>query len=82
MLSEQKHSQSSLDDIDLALEAGYPKDISYKLLERRAKCLVHLGRYGEAGGSLDHVIGRYDELNVYDIYQSRTIRGSQVDEIK
>ena len=70
MLSEQKHLQSSLDDIDLALEAGYPKDISYKLLERRAKCLVHLERYGEARGSLDHAIGMLMNLNVDRRYLS------------
>lgn len=34
----------ALADIDLALENGYPVDLRYKLLERRAKCLQAIGR--------------------------------------
>ena len=39
------------------MESGYPSESRYKLLERRAKCLLHLGRAGEAGCSLDDAIG-------------------------
>ena len=42
----------ALEDISLALEAGYPEENRYKLLERRAKCLLHLGQYREAEESL------------------------------
>ena len=46
-----KH-QAALDDISLALEAGYPQENRHKLLERRAKCHLHLGQYREAEHSL------------------------------
>lgn len=34
----------ALGDIELALDSGYPIDLRYKLIERRAKCLLGLGR--------------------------------------
>ena len=43
-----KH-QAALEDISLALEAGYPEQSRYKLMERRAK---YLGQYREAEESL------------------------------
>ena len=46
-----RHGEA-LEDISLALEAGYPEENRYKLLERRAKCLLHLGQYREAEESL------------------------------
>ena len=35
-------------DIDLAFKLGYPDDLAYKLHERKAKCLIQLGRSQEA----------------------------------
>ena len=47
-----KHKEA-LEDISLALEAGgYPEENRHKLLERRAKCHLHLGQYREAEHSL------------------------------
>ncbi|XP_023342115.1 SET and MYND domain-containing protein 4 [Eurytemora carolleeae] len=38
----------ALEDIDYALDAGYPQDIRYKVFERRVYCLIGLGRLEEA----------------------------------
>lgn len=34
--------KACLNDIDLALQNGYPEELKVKLLERRAKCYIHL----------------------------------------
>ena len=48
-----KHKEA-LEDISLALEAGgYPEENRHKLLERRAKCHLHLGQYREAEQCLE-----------------------------
>ena len=39
---------ASLDDIEEALNNGYPAELQYKLLERRAKCLLSTGRFPAA----------------------------------
>ena len=38
----------SIRDIDQSIEWGYPKEQLFKLLERRGKCLAHLGKKAEA----------------------------------
>ncbi|XP_035673672.1 SET and MYND domain-containing protein 4-like [Branchiostoma floridae] len=38
----------SMKDIDLALHHGYPKELTYKLHERKGRCLWNLGRDEEA----------------------------------
>ena len=37
-----------ISDIDLAFKLGYPDDLTYKLHERKAKCLIQLDRSQEA----------------------------------
>ena len=37
-----------ISDIDLAFRLGYPDDLTFKLHERKAKCLIQLGRSQEA----------------------------------
>uniref|UniRef100_A0A0K2TLD8 Protein-lysine N-methyltransferase SMYD4 n=1 Tax=Lepeophtheirus salmonis TaxID=72036 RepID=A0A0K2TLD8_LEPSM len=51
----------ALEDIELALESGYPKELEYKLYERKAKCLMMYKQmkdseeaYKTALASLDH----------------------------
>ena len=39
-----------MEDVDLALEAGYPGELAYKLLERRARARQVLGRREQAMG--------------------------------
>ncbi len=40
--------EDCIEDIDLAFSLGYPDDLAYKLHERKAKCLVQMGRHAEA----------------------------------
>lgn len=43
-----EHHDYALTDVEEALRVGYPKDLLYKLEERRARCLLGLKRHGEA----------------------------------
>jgi len=45
--------ESAIEDIDLAIEAGYPEEKRYKLVERKAKCLVNIGRKKKAEETLN-----------------------------
>ncbi|XP_066968719.1 SET and MYND domain-containing protein 4-like [Macrobrachium rosenbergii] len=40
--------QLCLNDIELAVEAGYPSNLMYKVLDRRGQCLVKLGKHSQA----------------------------------
>ena len=46
----------SLRDISDAFEAGYPSDLSYKLLERKSKCLLEMGERESAKATVDECI--------------------------
>ena len=37
-----------MDDIEVALESGYPEHNRYKLLERKGKCYLQLGQFRQA----------------------------------
>ena len=63
LLKLGKYGQA-VEDIDLALESGYPEESHHKLLERRAKCCVHLGRPREAVKSLDKAIHAVSKANI------------------
>ncbi|TRY68906.1 hypothetical protein TCAL_03792 [Tigriopus californicus] len=49
-----------LDDIELALEAGYPTSLLYKLFIRQCKCLLELGKIGEAQAAFDKAVDAID----------------------
>ena len=40
--------RAALDDVQMALKSKYPKNIEYKILQRKAQCLLRLGSYAEA----------------------------------
>lgn len=44
--------QLALQDVDNAFKHGYPKELAYKLHQRKARCLIALGRQAEAVPSL------------------------------
>ncbi|KAK7086786.1 hypothetical protein SK128_009830 [Halocaridina rubra] len=52
----QKKYQLCLDDIQLAIESGYPTRLMYKVLDRRGHCLVKLGLYEEASSNFANAI--------------------------
>ena len=47
-------------DIDLAVEAGYPTELIYKLYIRQCKCLLELGKISEAQAAFDRAIDAID----------------------
>ena len=49
--------QAALEDIELALESGYPEQNRYKLLERKGKCLIQLGQYRQAEQCFKKALG-------------------------
>ena len=55
-----KHYEDCLTDIALALEAGYPTHMVYKLYIRQCKCLLELSRIPEAQEAFDKAIDAID----------------------
>ena len=54
--------EDCLTDIDLALEAGYPTSMVYKLYIRQCKCLLELNRIPQAQEAFDKAIDAIDRL--------------------
>ena len=48
--------EAAINDVDLALDSGYPKENAHKLLERKAKCLIHLGKNVDARETLTRAL--------------------------
>lgn len=55
-----KQFERCLDDIELALEAGYPTSLLYKLYIRQCKCLLELGKIVEAQAAFDKAVDAID----------------------
>ena len=55
-----KNYEDCLTDIELALEAGYPTHMVYKLYIRQCKCLLELGRIPQAQEAFDQAIDAID----------------------
>ena len=65
-----------LDDIEAATAIfGYPRDLAYKLLDRKAKALVELGRPGEAVDAFDGALEAIEESNLKPDKKSDLSRG-------
>jgi len=47
-LQRLNKQNKSVEDIDAAVDAGYPKDKLYKIIERKGQCLAELGKFGLA----------------------------------
>lgn len=54
----------ALEDIEEASRLGYPKDLFYKLEERRARCLLGLKRYDEAVEAFRRTLGALDDAKM------------------
>ena len=52
--------EKCLEDVDLALESGYPQGTAYKLHIRKCKCLLQLCRIGEAQRAFDKAVDAID----------------------
>lgn len=50
----------ALDDIKLAFESGYPKDLHFKLLERKAKILVFYKQHDSARETFQQLVKSLD----------------------
>ncbi|EFN88450.1 SET and MYND domain-containing protein 4 [Harpegnathos saltator] len=56
--------EHALEDIEEASRLGYPKDLFYKLEERRARCLLSLKRHDEAVEAFRQALGALDDAKV------------------
>ena len=52
--------QACLSDIKLAIEAGYPTNMVYKLYIRQCKCLLELGHIADAQKAFDKAVDAID----------------------
>ncbi len=50
----------ALDDIKLALESGYPDELAFKLLDRRAKIETHFRQFSDARDTYRQLIKALD----------------------
>ena len=55
-----KEYSACLLDIDLAVEAGYPTELIYKLYIRQCKCFLELGQIADAQAAFDRAIDAID----------------------
>jgi len=54
----------ALEDIEEASQLGYPKDLFYKLEERRARCLLGLKRHDEAIEAFRRALQALDDAKI------------------
>lgn len=54
----------ALEDIEEASQLGYPKNLLYKLEERRARCLLGLKRYDEAVEAFRRALRALDDARI------------------
>lgn len=59
----ERHAYA-LEDIEEASQLGYPKDLFYKLEERRARCLLGLKRHDEAVEALRRALQTLDDARI------------------
>lgn len=59
-----EHYEHALEDIEEALRLGYPKDLFYKLEERRARCLLALKRPDEAMEAFRRALQALDDARI------------------
>ncbi|XP_042875594.1 SET and MYND domain-containing protein 4-like [Penaeus japonicus] len=56
LLLESGQFEAALADIERALESGYPASRAYRLLERRAKCLLAMGKAQDARKCIEEAV--------------------------
>ncbi len=61
------------DDIRLALESGYPEELRFKLLERRAKIETHFRQFSDAGESYRALIKALDVAKCDKVSQGKLL---------
>nr|XP_012223994.1 PREDICTED: SET and MYND domain-containing protein 4 [Linepithema humile] len=59
-----EHHEHALEDIEEASRLGYPKDLFYKLEERRARCLLGLKRHDEAVEAFRRALQALDDAKI------------------
>ncbi|XP_011883193.1 PREDICTED: SET and MYND domain-containing protein 4 [Vollenhovia emeryi] len=63
-LHHLEHHEYALEDIEEASRLGYPKDLLYKLEERRAKCFLGLKRHDEAVEAFRRALQALDDARI------------------
>ena len=61
--------QACLSDIKLAIEAGYPTNMVYKLYIRQCKCLLELGHIADAQTAFDKAVDAIDRWGCLLMYK-------------
>ena len=64
-------------DIQRALDAGYPKDMQYKLLERKGKCFTKLKQYQNAMIAYKDSIARLGTANMIEKKKMAFAQGTE-----
>ncbi|XP_011269215.2 SET and MYND domain-containing protein 4 isoform X1 [Camponotus floridanus] len=59
-----EHYEHALEDMEEALQLGYPKDLFYKLEERRARCLLALKRHDAAIEAFRRALQTLDDARI------------------
>ena len=64
LLVDMEQYRTAMDDISNCIKYGYPKNKRHKLMERKSKCLIALGKYDEAKILLEKILATADELKL------------------
>ena len=75
VLLQMKKHKECIEDIELALKYGYPEDLKYKLLDRKGRCLMELGKFKEAGVVFQSLREILDSTKL-NLAQKTTIKAS------
>lgn len=78
MLYHQEQYDAALKEIERAIEANYPKDMMYKLKERKARCLLAKKSLKEALKAFQENVQALDESNLPVDKRMKLERDSQI----
>lgn len=74
----QEQYDASLREIERAIEAKYPKDMMYKLKERKARCMLAKKNLGEALKAFQEDVQALDDSNIPHDRQMKLERDAQI----
>ncbi len=64
LLYETERHNDCMEDIWLALELGYPKELRYKLHDRRGRCHLAIGKDSEARSDFEEALKSLGKANL------------------
>lgn len=78
VLYHQEQYDAALKEIERAIEANYPKDMMYKLKERKARCLLAKKSLKEALKAFQEDVQALDDSNLPNDKRSKLERDAQI----